>query len=413
MTAPSNASLFDDEWGNEVSVVESRARGKPATKAQRLFNQLVTAIGRLREKLKRWQDFLPRYNQRLSTEMAPLRLQLRAGQRRMVDLVDELLSRPAPGRRLANRERAKLRHLLATLLLDILADGDDPKLEALYDKYNDVPLAQVRQSEMKLTEVMLDNVFGLDVGDEHGASSTEDLLRHAQRTMEERIEDEARQAEAADAERAGKRSRSGTAKAAAAQAKREQAEREIGQSLREVYRKLASALHPDREPDAGARQRKTLMMQRVNQAYAANDLLTLLGLQLEIEQIDAAHITNVSPQRLAHYNQILREQVADLEAELESCVLPFREQFDLDWDLALTPASVDQRLSAELAELRETLRDLEADLVTFRDPDRLRAALKHYDPEQDLDEGVGELNELLDSILGSAPAPRGKKRRRG
>ncbi len=412
MTAPSNASLFDDEWGNEVSVVESRARGKPVSKAQKLFHQLVARIERLREALKRWQDFLPRYNQRLSAEMAPLRLQLRAGQRRMVDLVDELLSRPAPGRRLAHRERVKLQRLLATLLVDILADGDDPKLEALHDKYNDVPLAQIRQSEMKLTEAMLNNVFGLDVGDEHGASSTEELLRHAQRTMEERIDDEARQAEAGYAERGAKRSRSGAAKAAAAQARREQAEREIGQSLREVYRKLASALHPDREPDADARQRKTLMMQRVNQAYAANDLLTLLGLQLEIEQIDAAHLASVSPQRLAHYNQILREQITDLEIEMESCVLPFRDMIEVSRDFALTPAAVDRRLSAELAELRETVRVLEEDLVAFRDPDRLRATLKHYDPEQDFDDGVGELNELLDSILGSAPPPRGKKRRR-
>ena len=413
MTAPSTASLFDDERGNDGSVVEALARAKPVSKAQRLFHQLVARIERMREKLQHWQAFLPRYNQRLSREMAPLRLQLRAGQRRMVDLVDGLLSQPGPGRRLASRERAKLRHLLTTLLLDLLADGDDAALEALHDKYSDVPFARMRKSDMEITEAMLNDVFGLDVGDEHGASNTEDLLRHAQRTMEQRVEEEARQAEAGYAGRAGKRSKSSTAKATAAQAKREQAEREIGQSLREVYRKLASALHPDREPDAGARQRKTLLMQRVNQAYAANDLLTLLGLQLEIEQIDAAHLSSVSPQRLVHYNQILREQIADLEDEIESCVLPFREQYDLAWNAVLTPAVVDQRLNVELAELRVTLRSLEEDLVTFRDPVRLRASLKHYDPEQDIDDDIDELNDLLDNFLGPAPARRGNQRRRG
>ena len=44
------------------------------------------------------------------------------------------------------------------------------------------------------------------------------------------------------------------------------------------------------------------------------------------------------------------------------------------------PAIVAQRLSAELEESRETLRILDEDLVAFRDPDRLRATLKHDDP---------------------------------
>jgi hypothetical protein len=66
-------------------------------------------------------------------------------------------------------------------------------------------------------------------------------------------------------------------------------------------------------------------MQRVNQAYDANDLLTLLGLQLEIEQIDTAHLSSTTAERLAHYNQILKEQLARLEAELESFIEPYRE----------------------------------------------------------------------------------------
>ena len=60
------------------------------------------------------------------------------------------------------------------------------------------------------------------------------------------------------------------------------------------------------------------------------------------------------------------------------------------------PAIVAQRLSAELEALRETVRILDEDLVAFRDPDRLRATLKHYDPAQDFDDGMDELSELLD-----------------
>jgi hypothetical protein len=65
---------------------------------------------------------------------------------------------------------------------------------------------------------------------------------------------------------------------------------QLKQSVRDIFRKLTSQLHPDREPDAAERARKTALMQRVNVAYAANDLLALLELQLEVEQIDQAEL---------------------------------------------------------------------------------------------------------------------------
>lgn len=55
-----------------------------------------------------------------------------------------------------------------------------------------------------------------------------------------------------------------TAKQLARDAQREAEEKQMSQSIREVYRKLASALHPDREPDPVERQRKTELMQRAN-----------------------------------------------------------------------------------------------------------------------------------------------------
>ncbi|WP_143605999.1 hypothetical protein [Variovorax sp. 54] len=57
--------------------------------------------------------------------------------------------------------------------------------------------------------------------------------------------------------------------------------------MRDIFRKLASAPHPDRETDAQQRKVKTALMQKANQAYAANDLLALLELQLQL-QIDAS-----------------------------------------------------------------------------------------------------------------------------
>jgi uncharacterized protein (DUF2164 family) len=405
MNHPTSASLFDDDeaYNRPITVVTALAHNQPVTKAQLNFRRLVTKIEAKREQLQRWQAYTTRYQQRLINELQPLHAKMRAGQRQMALLIDALLSER--GRRLGRVQKAKLGEVLMTLLTGLLEAEHDAELEALFDKYSEVSHEDIRQSQLDMTQDMLQEVFGLDVGDDHGAVSAEELLRHAQRKLQE---------ESPDA-RTAKRAKASTGKAEAAQAKREQAAREVSQSLREVYRKLVSALHPDREPDVDARQRKTLMMQRVNLAYEANDLLTLLGLQLEIEQIDAEHLSTVSAERLGHYNQILREQLADLEAELDHCMRPFRCNTD-QWGSSLTPEFVDRQMNIDIAEMKALYRRLQHDLVAFRDPKVLLDSLKYYKLEQDDDEldDPEELLELMEMMrsLQTDAKPRGKERRR-
>jgi len=410
MTTPTTASLFDDGLDKDFSLIEVLAQSKPVTKAQLSFQRLVSRIELKRQQLQQWRAYAVRYNQRLARELEPLRVQLRQGQREMAVLIDDLLTQPTRGRNLGRVQRAKLEQLLMQILGDLLQAGDDDELKALHDKYSDVSHEQARRSEVEFTQALLKDVLGLDIDDEHGAASAAELLEHAQRKLWERFDKEARLADGRQNDRVANRSKASAARAAAAQVQREQAAREVSQSLRDVYRKLASALHPDREPDADARQRKTRLMQRVNQAYDANDLLTLLGLQLEIAQIDAAHLSSASPQRLAHYNQILREQLAGLESELERCTEPFRDIMDPGWGYTLTVTAVDQRLSADLARLRAVIRELQEDLVAFRDPGRLRDKLKHYVLEERVDEPL-DLDGLRDIFQAAPPAPRGKSRR--
>jgi hypothetical protein len=81
---------------------------------------------------------------------------------------------------------------------------------------------------------------------------------------------------------------------------------EPSQSVRDIYRKLASVLHPDRETDPTERERKTALIQRANQAYGRNDLLELLTLQIETEQIDAGALADIPEARLRHYNDVLQ-----------------------------------------------------------------------------------------------------------
>jgi hypothetical protein len=399
--------LFDDGPGKDFRLSEVLAGRKPADKAQHRFRKLVANIERKREELRQWQAYQQRYNQRVTSELEPVRSELLQKQRQMAVLIDELLSQRGQSRRLSRGERTKLRDLLLSLLDVVSLGGHDEVLAALREKHTSPSAKKDQRLEMEFTESLLTDVLGLEIDENHGASSVEELIDHAHRKMQHR----ARSQGPADERESGRRAKRG-APEDAVRAKREQAAKEVSQSLRDVFRKLVSVLHPDREPDTTERVRKNQLMQRANQAYDANDLLTLLGLQLEIEQIDAAHLSSTSAERLAHYNQILREQLTRLEAELESVIEPYREILGRWSGRALTVAEVDRKLTMDITHLHETVRQLTQDLVVFRDPVQLRARLREYD----LDDESGELEAMqtmmeIATMLGDLRPPRRPRQR--
>jgi len=404
VTSPS-LPLFNEDTPKHLCLSEVLAKSKPTDKAQQSFRKLVAKIERKREQLTQWHAYEQRYNQRIASEFEPVRAELRQQQRQMAVLIDELLSQRERRPRLSRVERRKLRDILMGLLDCASSEDHDEAMAALREKHTSPSARKSQRLEMELTESLLTDVLGMDIDENHGASSVEELLDHAHLKMQQH-----EQSQRADESR--RRGKKRSAAEEKAQARREQAAKEVSQSLRDVFRKLVSALHPDREPDPAERARKNQLMQRVNQAYDAKDLLTLLGLQLEIEQIDAAHLSSAGAERIAHYNQILREQLTRLEAELANVIEPYRQIMGPWPGRALTVAEVDGQLTRDITQLRESVRELAQDLVAFRDPARLRARLRQYDPE----DGPGELEAIqammdIATMFGDmSPPPRRRRR---
>jgi hypothetical protein len=96
----------------------------------------------------------------------------------------------------------------------------------------------------------------------------------------------------------------------------EKAAREHQQSLlsntKTLYRQLARTHHPDLERDPTAQQHKTTLMQRITEAYEANDLYTLLQLLSESGPTGQA-----DDSVLTHYTQALHRQQIGLKQELQ------------------------------------------------------------------------------------------------
>ncbi|WP_373989477.1 hypothetical protein [Duganella sp. BuS-21] len=152
----------------------------------------------------------------------------------------------------------------------------------------------------------------------------------------------------------------------------------IQQSSREIYRKLASALHPDREPDPEERDRKTALMQKANAAYEKNDLLALLELQLQIAQIDQAGVNALSDERIGQLNTVMQQQVNAVMREVFEIEDMLRREWDLWHSRRLTPQVALRKIQEEFEQMRTMVANSERDAAAFHDIKQLKAWLKTY-----------------------------------
>lgn len=347
------------------------AKGPRSSKTQQRFGRLVKEVARLKDAVRAWSLAQPEL-ERHAAECKQLAVGHRAA---LADLV-RVLDRTYPHRSLTRLERQYLRELLCEMSLDLLHVEDCPEdVKAIYNRHSqsdfDAEVAQQDAMHARALKSMLEKTgfdfAGVDIRSmrdltEVFHAQSDELLREAERNR--------REAEA----RASRRKKS--ARQVAAEARRESEQAQVGKALQEVYRKLAIALHPDREPDPAEQARKTLLMQQINVAYEQKDLLQLLELQLRLEQIDEAQIGTLAEERLARYNRLLADQVAQLKEELTELEVPWRIRLELPPSARLSPVRVSQVLEEDLRIMSYDIAQVQSHVQELADVRALKVWLR-------------------------------------
>lgn len=337
----------------DLRVSVTQANATSLTPAQKRFNTLLRQIEQARQTLRAWGDNVATFRKAHAEVLLPLQDEVATARRQWVFAAEALLN----DRRWTKAERALLRELVCDIAHDLLTeDEDDQPLQAIFARHAGTDFDTERREQVLAMKEMAEAITGMDLGDEADLNTDDDLLDRLQREMRAN-------AEAVNARAHSKRPK----RKSAAALRRESETQQATQSMREIFRKLASALHPDRESDAVKREEKTALMQRVNQAYATRDLLALLELQLQIEQIDANHIAQASNQRLQHYNKVLGEQLADLKTEIDRSKMSFCVEFDMHPAQPLNPLKLGSLLEQGRRELRAALSQEQRDLQVLGD----------------------------------------------
>ena len=332
----------------------------PLRPDQKRFNTLIGQIQRARRSLAAWRDNVPHYAQAYAQVVVPVAQAVLAVRRQWTFALDGLLGQPG----WTKAERATLRELVCDSVVDLLeaAEGEDTALKALFEQHAEVDLDTGQRQAREALALMAQAVTGVDLGDIDDIASDDELLER----MRAGLAAQAAAEEVQEVPSSAHTPRRGKPRTAAQQ--RRDAEAQLAtQSVREVFRKLASALHPDRESDAAQRAAKTALMQQANQAYGANDLLALLELQLQIEQVDPAHLASAGAQRLRHYNKVLTEQLAELKAEIDGREMGFCVDFGIEPGGRLDPTKLLGFIDRHAAELRGERARYQRELDTFAD----------------------------------------------
>lgn len=390
------APLFDDAAAasGTLPATLAIAGSQPALgKEQKQFNKLIAQIEALQQSAQQWRDYGQVYQRRYQDEIAPLHQQMREARIAMVGLLDQAVG----SRELGKRQRDKVRDILLGQLSELLGQSEDAELLRLYDKHSDFPYADGGDEDFDEVRAMAREVFGIDLPDPGQAAPGAD-------DPADPFGEPAPEFEQAASRPPPRKARKKSAKAQAREAAREQAEQGGSRSIREIYRKLVSELHPDREPDAEQRARKTELMQQVNRAYEARDLLALLQLQLRLEQIAPGTLAGLAEERLRHYNFVLQQQLQRLKEEVQQLMEPFLTMMRRGMR-ELSPHEVQRAIDADIGDMQASLKSIRDDLVNFRDIRNLKASLRDY--------RIGQSDEdELDIMLELLAAQQQRRRRR-
>lgn len=313
-------SLFGNECAGQGISGELALRGqpnRPFTKGQRTFNRLVGKIETLRAALAR-------ETRRLDEALAYWAQHLHPRQLRLTGLRKDILRALAPfiehPRPLRKNEQKALQAIVADQLNAIVeTEGSlvDADLRTLFERVHRVSFDHAERAQFEEARSIMEEAFGefgidIDLSDLR-PNATEEGLAAKAAEMAERVQKKF-EAEAGASTRSD---RSKSKRQSAKEARLQQAEEIRKKSLATIYRQLAKVLHPDLEPDPERKQRKSVLMQDLTTAYRNNDLHSLLRLELAWIEREEGDLERLTDEKLAVYNQVLKEQTDELQWELD------------------------------------------------------------------------------------------------
>lgn len=349
--------------------------------AQKRFNQLLAQTETLARKIESTRQATDTHRVLCSSRLHPLEKERDAYMRQMALWLDVRLRQKG----LTDKQSRIAREIICRLAAGLAVQGDEA-MQALHDAHSPHALEDEEKAATASLQQAMEDIFGESLGEGHSPfESMEDLMRAAMQKMSTAQTAQQTANDERDAQRNAKRKKS------AAQLKKEELAATQAQdadgALRTLYRQLASALHPDREPDPQEQLRKTALMKDANAAYERRDLLALLQLQLRADLADGDKVATMAKDKLAAMTTLLKDRVVVLNRELFVAEQQAVEEFGLPPYYPFSETGLKRQLVLQQQDLQADIAMMQQDLQRVQDDAHLKRWLKqqHKLAQEDFD----------------------------
>ena len=331
---------------------------------QKRFNQLLERTETLANKIEAARELVDAHRIASGATLRPLEDRRNTLMRDMAMWLDDRLKRPG----LTRKQQQMASGIICGLTSGLALLGFED-MRALHDAHSDESLADQEKANAADAQAFMEEMLGQAVGGDQEFANTEELLRAS-------LEQVRQQAQAHERSRAAHKAR----RAKAAQQKQAgQQTQDADAALRNIYRQLASALHPDRETDPAERARKTGLMSEVNAAYGRRDLLALLQLQLRADLVDARKVSGMAKEKIAALSVLLNERAEALTRELREFEEQTRAEFELPPYLPLAAVGLRRHLLEQKHGVLADIGMMQRDSIRVRDDAEFKRWLREQD----------------------------------
>ena len=338
----------------------------PLSPAQQRYNALLARIEALSTQVDRLQAWSDQHRHAHVQALYQTAQQTRALRQSLLVFLHEKLQSDALTSQQQRMARTQVRGLI-----DQLGPSADPQVQALAELYrlDEDEQAQERAEEAQRLREQIEAALGQPIHNASQYQTPEEMMAAGMRQWQ-------RQQQADEERKAAKRAARKALKKPVAHQRAEVQQADARSAIRTVFRQLASALHPDREPDAKERERKTVLMSEVNAAYEKNDLSTLLRLQMQAALSDASGASRLADDKLAAMGLLLKEQVTALEDDLAQMESELTRAMCVPVSAQLSEAVMTQALQTLQANQRHEADSLSSDLRRIQNEAELKRWLK-------------------------------------
>lgn len=345
----------------------------PLTSAQQRFNALLARIDVLSAQLQRLQTWSDRHRHAHLQSLHILVQQAQAQRKKLLLGLHERLQTADLTAQQQRMARGQVRRLIEQL--GPTADAHVQALATAYVSEEDTQEAAQEQADaaQHLRE-KIEQALGQPIDKPGQYQTPEAMMAAGMRQWQRQQEADAQRKAAKRAARKAQKKKAASEKGEVPPALLREADAQS--AIRTVFRQLASALHPDREPDEQARVRKTALMSEANAAYEKNDLSTLLRLHMQVSQLGTPSTARMADTQLMAMALLLKEQVVALEDDLDQLQNRLSRELCVPVRADADEALLAQQLQGILADQRHSVDRLTDDWHRIQNDAELKRWLK-------------------------------------